>query len=238
MSAELSGLVLAVDTSADVAGVAVANSAGVIASGCRPAVGRQVEELAPLIQRVMAEASADFSLISQVVCAVGPGPYTSLRVGVMTAQVLAAAIGAKAYGVCTHDVLASQFSADHAVVVITQARRREPAFSVYVGDERVEGPAIAPLEEILAKRPGAQVVTTIDIGVSDTAVCDTAVNDMAVRRISPDPAGLAQYFLSPAQGRVVRGAGLLEPVPIYLRPADVREPIDLRGKALRAAINQ
>jgi hypothetical protein len=27
-------------------------------------------------------------------------------------------------------------------------------------------------------------------------------------------------------------------VPIYLRPADVREPIDLRGKALRAAINQ
>jgi tRNA threonylcarbamoyl adenosine modification protein YeaZ len=228
MSAELGGLVLAVDTSADVAGVAVANSAGVIASGCRPAVGRQVEELAPLIQRVMAEASADFSLISNVVCAVGPGPYTSLRVGVMTAQVLAAVTGAKAYGVCTHDVLASQFSADHEVVVVTQARRREPAFSVYVGDERVEGPAIAPLEEILAKRAGAQIVATIDIGVSDTAA----------RRVSPDPAVLAEYFLSSAQGRVVRGAGLLEPVPIYLRPADVREPIDLRGKALRAAINQ
>jgi tRNA threonylcarbamoyl adenosine modification protein YeaZ len=223
MSAELSGLVLAVDTSADVAGVAVASSAGVIASGCRPAVCRQVEELAPLIQRVMAEASADFSLISHVVGAVGPGPYTSLRVGVMTAQVLAAAIGAKAYGVCTHDVLASQFSTDHEVVVVTHARRREPAFSVYVGDERVEGPAIAPLEEILAKRPGAQVVATIETGVP---------------RVSPDPAVLAQYFLSSAQGRVVRGAGLLEPVPIYLRPADVREPIDLRGKALRAAINQ
>jgi tRNA threonylcarbamoyl adenosine modification protein YeaZ len=223
MSAEMGGLVLAVDTSADVAGVAVANSARVIASGCRPAVGRQVEELAPLIQRVMAEGSADFSLISHVICAVGPGPYSSLRVGVMTAQVLAAATGAKAYGVCTHDVLASQFSADHEVVVVTQARRREPAFSVYVGDERVEGPAIAPLEEILAKRPGAQVVATIDIGV---------------QRVSPDPAVLAEYFLSSAQGRVVRGAGLLEPVPIYLRPADVREPIDLRGKALRAAINQ
>jgi tRNA threonylcarbamoyl adenosine modification protein YeaZ len=222
MSAEMGGLVLAVDTSANVAGVAVANSAGVVASGCRPAVGRQVEELAPLIQRVMAEASADFSLISNVVCAVGPGPYTSLRVGVMTAQVLAAAIGAKAYGICTHDVLASQFSADHEVVVVTQARRCEPAFSVYVGDEKVEGPAIAPLEEILTKRPGAQVVATIDIGVP---------------QVSLDPAVLAEYFLSSTQGRVARGAGLLEPVPIYLRPADVREPIDLRGKALRAAIN-
>jgi tRNA threonylcarbamoyl adenosine modification protein YeaZ len=222
MSAEMGGLVLAVDTSANVAGVAVANSAGVVASGCRPAVGRQVEELAPLIQRVMAEASADFSLISNVVCAVGPGPYTSLRVGVMTAQVLAAAIGAKAYGICTHDVLASQFSADHEVVVVTQARRCEPAFSVYVGDERVEGPAIAPLEEILTKRPGAQVVATIDIKMP---------------QVSLDPAVLAEYFLSSTQGRVARGAGLLEPVPIYLRPADVREPIDLRGKALRAAIN-
>jgi tRNA A37 threonylcarbamoyladenosine modification protein TsaB len=141
----------------------------------------------------------------------------------MTAQVLAAATGAKACGVCTHDVLASQFSADHEVVVVTQARRREPAFSVYVGDQRVEGPGIAPLEEILAKRPGAQVVATIDTGV---------------QQVSPDPAVLAEYFLSSARGRVVRGAGLLEPVPIYLRPADVREPIDLRGKALRAATNQ
>lgn len=223
LSAGSGGLVLALDTSADVAGVAVARLSGVIASGAKPALGRQVEELAPLIKEVMAEAGEDFSSITDLVCAVGPGPYTSLRVGVMTAQAIAAAVGAKAHGVCTHDVLASQMSASDDLVTITQARRREPAFSAYSSLARVAGPEIAALIDIEERFPKAQFVATIDIGF---------------QRISPDPAVLANYFLDATQGRSVRGVGLLDPLPIYLRPADVREPIDLRGKALRAAINQ
>jgi len=220
---DLGDLVLAVDTSAQVAGVALAGASGVMASESRPAAGRQVEELAPLIRDVMHKTGVEFSSISDVVCAVGPGPYTSLRVGVMTAQAIAAAVGATAHGVCTHDVLASQFDSAHDLITITQARRREPAFSVYVGLDRVTGPEIASLDDIIQKSPTAKAVATIDTGVPP---------------VSPDPRALVEYFLRAQRGEQVRGAGLLPPAPIYLRPADVREPIDLRGKALRAAINQ
>jgi tRNA A37 threonylcarbamoyladenosine modification protein TsaB len=141
----------------------------------------------------------------------------------MTAQAIAAAVGATAHGVCTHDVLASQCDSAHDLITITQARRREPAFSVYVGLSRVTGPEIASLDDIIQKSAKAKVVATIDIGVPP---------------VSLDPLALVEYFLRAQRGDQVRGAGLLPPVPIYLRPADVREPIDLRGKALRAAINQ
>jgi len=228
-------VLLALDTSADLAGVAVAQGQTILASAVTPATGQQAETLAPLIAATMKEAGVEFDELSAVVCAVGPGPYTGLRVGVMSAQIIGAASEVPVYGVSTHDLLAQQFHdrtgapASSGVVVITQGRRREPAFSAYVGLERVEGPDIGEMAQIRERYPLAEIVSAVDLGPSVTP-------EVRWQQVSPNPAVLCEYFTRTVEGVAVAGGGLIEPAPIYLRPADAREPVDLRAKALKAAL--
>ncbi len=46
--------------------------------------------------------------LTAVAVGVGPGPYTGLRVGVVTARVLGAVLGIPVHGVCSLDVIAAE----------------------------------------------------------------------------------------------------------------------------------
>ena len=81
-----------------------------------------------------------------------PGPFTGLRVGVVTAQILSAVLDLPLRGVCSLDVLAAQFAGAHPgeFVVATDARRREVYWAAYtsagvrLGDPRVSRPSDVP----------------------------------------------------------------------------------------------
>ena len=45
--------------------------------------------------------------LTAIAVGTGPGPYTGLRVGLVTARVLASALGIPVHGVCTLDVIAA-----------------------------------------------------------------------------------------------------------------------------------
>ena len=73
-----------------------------------------------------------------VVVGVGPGPFTGLRVGIVTAAAFAEARGLPVHGVCSLDGLAAPGAG-----VVTDARRKEVYWAVY--DEqarRVDGPHV------------------------------------------------------------------------------------------------
>ena len=79
-----------------------------------------------------------------VVVGVGPGPFTGLRVGLVTAAALADALDLPVYGVCSLDATAPEELADPApgVTVVADARRREVYWARYALGRRVEGPAV------------------------------------------------------------------------------------------------
>ena len=94
---------------------------------------RHGELLAVGVQQVLRAGSPE-----RIVVGVGPGPFTGLRVGIMTAAAVADALGIPAVGVCSLDGLAGPDTG-----VVTDARRREVYWARYdAAGVRVDGPHV------------------------------------------------------------------------------------------------
>ena len=110
-----------------------------------------VEQLTPLIRRVCADAGVAPTELTDVVVGLGPGPYTGLRVGIVTARVLAEIAGARLHGICSLDVIAAQYAtgcpAGSSWWPPTPDARRSTG-PVRRGRPRLEGPAVNAADEV------------------------------------------------------------------------------------------
>ncbi|MDQ2710107.1 MAG: tRNA (adenosine(37)-N6)-threonylcarbamoyltransferase complex dimerization subunit type 1 TsaB, partial [Actinomycetota bacterium] len=91
-------LVLALDTSTDAVAVGLVEVPGdgavqVLAEQARPGARQHGEQLMPAVLEVCASAGVRTAELDAVVCGVGPGPFTGLRVGIASAAALADALG-------------------------------------------------------------------------------------------------------------------------------------------------
>lgn len=114
------------------------------------------EALAPNIAECLAEVGAKPADVSAVVVGVGPGPFTGLRVGLVTAAAFADTIGCPAYGVCTVDAIALTALADSdrqgTVLVASDARRKEIYWGLYAPDgARLAGPHVDRPADVVAR---------------------------------------------------------------------------------------
>src|ERR1700709_2357453 len=120
-------MLLAFDTATPAVTVALHDGERVVASQTRVDARRHGELLAPAITAVLDEAWVPRQDVTAVAVGVGPGPFTGLRVGIVTARTLGLALDISVYGVCTLDVLAVQAPDEGAVdgpfLVATHARR-------------------------------------------------------------------------------------------------------------------
>ncbi|GAA5178279.1 tRNA (adenosine(37)-N6)-threonylcarbamoyltransferase complex dimerization subunit type 1 TsaB [Rugosimonospora acidiphila] len=107
------------------------------------------ELLAPAITAVLAEGGAAPRDLDAVVAGVGPGPFTGLRVGLVTAAALADSLNIPAYGVCTLDALGWAVGSGR-VLVATDARRKEIYWAVYQDGVRLTGPSVNKPAELSA----------------------------------------------------------------------------------------
>lgn len=67
-----------------------------------------VEQLMPLIRDCLADAGRELRHVELIVVGMGPGPFTGLRVGIVTAEVLGVALAVPIHRICSLDVLAAQ----------------------------------------------------------------------------------------------------------------------------------
>jgi tRNA threonylcarbamoyl adenosine modification protein YeaZ len=144
-------LVLALDTST-VVNVGLATRDRVLATATVADQMAHVEQLTPLVSECLDTAGVRVSDLGKLIVGLGPGPFTGLRVGVVTAQVLSYTLGLELRGVCSLDVLAAQFAGKSSApfIVATDARRREvywarySAAGVRVGEPAVSRPSDLP----------------------------------------------------------------------------------------------
>ena len=150
-------LVLALDTASSV-NVGLARGADVLGRERRPDARVHVEQLMPLTRRCLVRAGVGLGDLDAIVVGVGPGPFTGLRVGIVTAQVLAEVGGVALHGVCSLDAIALGYLAERAgsgpavpdgFVVTSDARRREVYWAHYAPDgARLDGPFVGTPEEV------------------------------------------------------------------------------------------
>ena len=115
---------------------------------------RHAELLTPLITQVLSEAGRSVADLDLIVTGVGPGPYTGLRVSVVTATTLGMALGVPVVGVCTLDGFAYDAvrTDARAVVVASDARRREVYWAAYDDTgRRIDGPMVHKPDVVAAR---------------------------------------------------------------------------------------
>jgi tRNA threonylcarbamoyl adenosine modification protein YeaZ len=207
-------VLLAFDTATPAVTVAVHDGAAVAAQATTVDARRQAELLAPMIEQVLAAAGVARDSLTAIVAGVGPGPYTGLRTGLVTARVLGSALGIAVHGMCTLDVIAADAvaaAAGRPFLVTTDARRREVYWARYspAGD-RLSGPGVTAPAALPAGLPAA--------GDGPYLYPDVLAEPIAPRY--PSAATLATL----AAERFAAGGRMLPAVPLYLRRPDARVP--------------
>ncbi len=174
------------------------------------------ELLAPAVAAVLGETGIGSRDLAAVVAGLGPGPFTGLRVGLVTAATMGSALSIPTYGVCSLDALGA--SARAATLVATDARRKEIYWGVYRGGVALTEPAVDRPERVAELLAGSEVASALGDGAHRYAA--VLPFELVAEPRYPEPLALAraaaQRVRDRAPGEVL--------TPLYLRRPDAAEP--------------
>lgn len=190
------------------------------------------EVLLALIDEAMAAAGVERSELTGVVVGRGPGPFTGLRVGLVSARSIAAVLGVPLHGLSSLDGLAHQALAELGpapegtargssltVGVALDARRREVYHARYRRESSGEVTRIAD-PAVDAPAAVADELTACDILVGSGTGIYPELLPATADMVHVD----AGHLLLAAAALSARGEDLTSTEPMYLREPDAAKP--------------
>lgn len=176
--------------------------------GHAEAIGSLLEQVLAAAPSAESDDEPDPDPLTHVAAGMGPGPFTGLRIGIAAARAFALGRGVPVIAVPSHHAAALEVIETDApaepFAILTDARRRETAVTVYEGID-VDGIPHAVVDTVLV--PQADVDRKLGAlrRIEVTAISGAAVARIARRAV--------------AAGRTLTGSE-----PLYLRPPDARVP--------------
>ncbi|MGN7968883.1 tRNA (adenosine(37)-N6)-threonylcarbamoyltransferase complex dimerization subunit type 1 TsaB [Microbacterium sp. 22296] len=200
-------MIIGIDTSLGTAVAAIARDGEVLADEHSANPLGHAEVIGDLLRRATEAVPAP----THVAIGMGPGPFTGLRVGIATARVYALGRGVPVIPVPSHDAVALGVLLADALTgvdtprfaVVTDARRREFAYSVYDGIDDDGLP-----------------VRTTDATLSPRDEIDDRLADLGAVRMEATRVSAAMVALAAARA-LDAGRTLAGTEPLYLRSPDV-----------------
>lgn len=173
----------------------------------------QSERLMPMIEEIMAEAGCGFDALDAVLCTVGPGAFTGMRIGLAAARALGLALDIPVIGITTLQALAWQYAQEEKpsmnIGVVIETKRDDFYFQAFdqagnaMNDAAaLDGGAIAQADYILIG-DGVERLT------GAAGPC-SAVRPDVIAALLAEKGAPSAYFTAPE--------------PVYLRGADVSTP--------------
>lgn len=160
----MKGLILAIDTSAARASLALVEPERLLAEYTAESPVSYLERLLPAIEQLLRDTQRHREEIQALIVSAGPGNFTGLRIGIATAKGLALALGCPVAAVPTLDTIAANFPyASLPICAVLDAKKNElyAAFYRCPGDtpER-SGDYLRLSPEKLAERVTAPTILT------------------------------------------------------------------------------
>lgn len=213
-------MLLAVDTSTTQVGLALYDGAHVIGEFAWRSSQRHTTELAPAVSDLLTRCGSTMDDVDALGVALGPGSFTSLRVGLALVKGLALSKQIPLIGIPTFDILAhAQTVSELPLAVAIQAGRSRFAMGWYKSSGKAwqaqGGGRIVTLEEIIAEVESPSIVCG-----EFSAEERQKLNNENIRLASPvlsirRPAILAELAWARWQAGDVDDAASL--APIYLQ---------------------
>ena len=207
-SHSLGRVLLAFDTATPAVTVALHDGERIVAESTTIDARRHTELLGPAIVGVLNSAGVRRQQLTSIAVGVGPGPFTGLRIGLVTARMLGHVLDLPVHGICSLDVIARGVTVPGPFVVATDARRKEVYWAAYDHDgHRTAGPDVAT---------AAAIATDLPVAGAGAQLYPDAF-PLRVPPQFPSATDLATAVVS-------HEVPLLPTQPIYLRRPDAQPP--------------
>lgn len=230
--------ILGIDTATLVCSVALVSEKATLAEYTLQTRKTHSERLLPLIAAMLSHAGLAPNELDGVAVAAGPGSFTGLRIGMVTAKTLGQALNVPVAGISTLEALAAQHPFFPGIICpILDARREQVYNGLFVPGTRPEplcALRVLPLWELLAElKTRSEKILFIGDGVppyqaaikaqlgervclmpSEGSICRAA----AVARL-----GLAEFALN-------HGLSWRELMPHYIRRSEAERKALIRGE--------
>ncbi|SDC06523.1 tRNA (adenosine(37)-N6)-threonylcarbamoyltransferase complex dimerization subunit type 1 TsaB [Nocardioides lianchengensis] len=203
-------MLLAFDTATPLVAVALHDGEDVVVELTSERPMKHGEQLAPLIASALEQAGLVRQDLTAIAVGVGPGPFTGLRVGLVTARTLGFVLEVPVYGVCSLDVLAVEAASALGTdfVVATDARRKEVYLASYdATGARLDGPVVSKPADVASDLPV--------VGEGGSLYPDAFPHATGPQR--PSAGWLARTVAEEL-------AEIVDPEPLYLRRPDAELP--------------
>jgi tRNA threonylcarbamoyladenosine biosynthesis protein TsaB len=227
------GRTLAIESSGEIAGVALEEDGRLLGESAVATARARSELLVDLARRLLADLGLTPSACDRIACSDGPGSFTGLRVGMSAAIGLALGASVPLVAVPTLEVHAWPWRGLGDPIVVLSGRRRGQVYSacflwngcrfdpLLLPDSRPEGDLIASLPAL----PGGRLLLAGDAIDSLAEPIRASLGERAVRVVGGPPraASVARLAADPARAEW-SGAQLEGLTPRYLREVDARKP--------------
>jgi tRNA threonylcarbamoyladenosine biosynthesis protein TsaB len=225
---------LLLDTSGRVGMVAVANGPSLLDVRLLDEARRQARDLVPTVSAICCERGWRIRDLNAIAVSIGPGSYTGLRVGIMTAKTLVFANKCRLFALETFAIIARQ-APDEASIVDVVADAQQGNLYTQRWRRSTEGWS----SEAMRIQAAAQWIEELseDVWLTGPGLSrheqstPRANRRVEVARRTP----LAETMLTMALERTgeIVGDNYLALEPLYLRPSNAEENWDRRGEPNR-----
>jgi tRNA threonylcarbamoyladenosine biosynthesis protein TsaB len=207
---------LIIETSGKTGHVAVALGGRLLGSRQLEESRRHARDLAPFTRELLAEQNWKARDLQGVIVSRGPGSYTGLRVGLMSAKTLAFAIGCRLLMVPTFEVLAHQAGDVPIVAVLADAQQGKVYVQRFAGTVPQTELAIHPFDDWLRQQSNDVWLTGPGLAVPGRMIPEGRLI-VPPDRWQPRP----ECVLSIGLARFMNGESddVWSAEPLYLRPS-------------------
>ena len=219
---------LAIDTTTDISSIAVADESCVLGEYNFAHHMDLSRRLMGNIKALLADCGMEMKDVEAVGVSLGPGSFTGLKIGVVTAKTLAQVLNVPIAGIVTLDLLAHQFDylSDAVICPLIKVRKGEVYYAFFRTNrgnvEQISEYAAGAIDKVVEISRGMNAVQIIFCG---DALKDNlpALQDALGDRVIPAPAWLsypkASILAQLALKKIASGEAddLLSLVPFYIR---------------------